>query len=96
MGAGAKAENIRKVTSVLFNLVYLQITKPTCFAVQLHLHKPITKRATKPRMLSEESSEMDHGKQRSELRQSTSAAQHSPVAYISPIERPTSTCGNHA
>ena len=46
------------------------------------MHKPITKRATKPRTLSEESSEMDHGKQRSELHQSTSAAQHSPLAMF--------------
>ena len=35
---------------------------------------------------------MDHGKQRSELYQSISAAQHSPLAYVSPSDRPTSSC----
>ena len=39
---------------------------------------------------------MNRGKQRNELHQSISVAQHSPLAYVSPSERPTSTCKSHA
>ena len=38
---------------------------------------------------------MDHGEQRSELYQSTLAAQHSLLAYVSSSERPTSSCESH-
>ena len=104
-------ERLRKANKVLYLLrrnvavqvkpliklgLYKSLILPVLMYGWLHLHKPITKRAIKPRTLSGESSEMDHGKQRNELHQSTSAAQHSPLAYVSPSERPTSTCKSHA
>ena len=103
-------ERLRKANKVLYllrrnvavqvkPLIKLGLNKSLILPVllsRLYLHKPITKPATKPRTLSEESSEMEHGKQKSELHQSNSAAQHSPLAYVSPSEQPTSTCKSHA